>query len=759
MKKKRPKRREDDNFRNLDFDYDDILLAPFVRYHYAKQAEEDLNGMENSAPELPPEEQARVEKQIERYIRRQEWVRSGRKAFRALQSAAVFLVILMFIFAAVTLQVEPVREGVIHWLQDTGTTYTSLTVSLTHGTGSPEEQGRLGDISWKLDAETGTLTFSGEGELGAEYAAQCRKYENQVQTIVIGDGITSVGLLMENVGTLRLGKDVQAVQQRALSQYEVSAENGTFAGYDGALYSKNLDKLYAVPESRTEISYPLELCTIGSGAYKNSELPAVIVPWGVTALEDEAFAALEHPVVVLPDTVTEVSSLSSMYEGTIYLFSEENAAVAAVYDQPMEREFLGQEESGDLLRAWKKLGYRSIADICKGIDSAPVTGWQTVSGVRYYFLDNGSLATGWTQIGGEWYYFHGNHTPASGMTEITAKEGNISVTHTYCFDENGLRQTGLRYIDGKAYYFDADGVRLDSQWIESDGDWYYLGSGGAGVVSTWRLKAGKYRYLKADGKMAADEWVQDYDKRYYVDENGLKYTGTRTIGGKTYVFDADGVLQADAAETDSGKNGFVTENGMTRYYEQGQMITGLQYIDGKAYIFDDQGIRQQSGWRTYGGDSYYLNDAGAAVVSCWRLGEDGRYRYLGADGRMVYNSWVDDYGYRYYVDEEGARYESRWLIRDGARYWFGGSGKMAANTWLEFRTGKRYYFYADGKMAADTRVQTDGKWYYVRENGVMVRDEWVKLEDDWYYFGSDGAMLTDTTTPDGYRVDLQGRRK
>ena len=62
-------------------------------------------------------------------------------------------------------------------------------------------------------------------------------------------------------------------------------------------------------------------------------------------------------------------------------------------------------------------------------------------------------------------------------------------------------------------------------------------------------------------------------------------------------------------------------------------------------------------------------------------------------------------------------------------------------------------------MAADTRVQTDGKWYYVRENGVIVRDEWVKLEDDWYYFGADGAMLANTTTPDGYRVDLQGRRR
>lgn len=758
MKNKPP---EYDNFRNLDFDYEDILLAPFVRYHYTKQAEDDLNELEGSASEVSEEEMKRAEKQIDRYIRRQEWMKNGRKIYRMLQSAAVFLVILMLIFIAVTLRSQPVREGVIQWLQNTNSSYTSLTVSLVHKTGSVDETGRIGDISWAVDTQAGTLTFTGTGELTAEYASPCRQYENQVHALVIGDGITSVSMMLESVDTVVLGKDVQTIQQRALSKYEVSAENTAFAAYDGALYSKELDKLISVPADVTAISYPKELRTIGSYAYKNSELPAVIVPWGVTALEDQAFAGLEYPVVVLPDTVTEVSSLSAMYDGTIYLFSAENTAVAAVYDQPMDPEFLGQSESGNLLRAWKKLGYRTIEDICKGINSAPVTGWQTVSGVRYYFDANGSLPVGWTQIDGKWYYFWGNHTPAAGMNTITTKEGDASVTHTYYFDENGLRQTGLQIIEGKAYYFYENGIRLDSQWIQADGDWYYLNSDGAGVVSTWRLKDGKYRYLKADGKMAVNEWVQDYDKRYYVDENGLKYTGTRTVGGKTYTFDQDGVLQEETvSETpDNGKNGFVTENGVTYYYEQGRMITGLQYIDGKAYIFDDQGIRQQSGWQIFDGDSYYLNDAGAAVVNCWRLGEDGRYRYLGADGKMVYDDWVDDYGYRYFVDEEGARYESRWLLRDGARYWFGGSGKMAANTWIEFQNGKRYYFYADGKMAADTRVQTNGKWYYVRENGVMVKDEWLKLEDDWYYFGSDGAMLTNTTTPDGYRVDLQGRRR
>ena len=64
-------------------------------------------------------------------------------------------------------------------------------------------------------------------------------------------------------------------------------------------------------------------------------------------------------------------------------------------------------------------------------------------------------------------------------------------------------------------------------------------------------------------------------------------------------------------------------------------LIGLQYISGKAYIFDENGHMQKSGWYTVDGDYFYLNDNGAGVVSCWRLGEDGKYRYLKADGRIT----------------------------------------------------------------------------------------------------------------------------
>ena len=85
----------------------------------------------------------------------------------------------------------------------------------------------------------------------------------------------------------------------------------------------------------------------------------------------------------------------------------------------------------------------------------------------------------------------------------------------------------------------------------------------------------------------------------------------------------------------------------------------------------------KSGWYTAGGDSFYLNDNGAGVVSCWRLGQDGKYRYLKADGTMATNEWVVDYGIAYYVGEDGRKYTGTRMI-DGKSFTFDQDGKLSA---------------------------------------------------------------------------------
>ncbi len=245
-------------------------------------------------------------------------------------------------------------------------------------------------------------------------------------------------------------------------------------------------------------------------------------------------------------------------------------------------------------------------------------------------------------------------------------------------------------------------------------------------------------------------------KTYYFDENCKMVVGTRVIDGKTYHFDENGVLQGEVESSTPAAN-------------------KLTYKNGKTYIYDGNGKMLRSGWYQADGNWYYLNDSGAGVVNCWRL-KDGKYRYLKSDGSMAHDEWVEDYGNRYYVIADGTRYESRWAKMNGKWYWFGGSGKMMKDGWLKLADGNWYYFYENGQMATGW-IEDGGKkyylhgsgamktgwlqrgsdWYYMDGSGAMVKNKWIRTGKYWYYLGSNGVMLTNTTTPDGYKVNGEGK--
>ena len=202
-------------------------------------------------------------------------------------------------------------------------------------------------------------------------------------------------------------------------------------------------------------------------------------------------------------------------------------------------------------------------------------------------------------------------------------------------------------------------------------------------------------------------------------------------------------------------DGWLTVLDSVAEYYPDVVQTGLVYENGKAHIYDDNGNMLRSGWYEADGDWFYLNDYGAGVVSCWRLGTDGEYRYLKSDGTMAHDEWILDYNNWYYLTSDGTRYESTWARTGGSWYWFGGSGKMMSNGWLRLADGYWYYFNPSGAMATGWKY-VGGKWYYLTGSGAMAANRWVQTGGLWYYVGSDGAMLTSTTTPDGYYVNADG---
>ena len=726
---------------------------------------------------------------------------------------------------------------------------------------------------------TDTATFTGSGTVTAELFEQVCGVRNSIDTIVLSDGVTGIADLGKmQIRRIILGKDVVQCDAYVTSEYRLDPANTAFEVYDSALYNADYRMLIRVPTKKTNLTYPDGLVAIGSYAFDGNEADIIVVPWGVTSILECGLRS-KGQVKVVPDTVTRFDLPSSYRDPAgVYLWAGENDVIekaAEVYSLD------GQKDQFEALSTyWQTFGYRRISDVCNGTKGEKITGWYTISGHPLYFLSNGQPATEWQQIGRSWYYFDGAGQMQTGMLTIESGYTDaITGTQSYYFDQNGvlltntevkwkgktytinkwgiasekgtaqpeldglvtqngktyyyvdgIRQTGLHYINGKAYIFDRNGVMQKSGWYEAEGDFFYMNDYGAGVVKCWRLGTdGKYRYLKADGRMAVNEWIVDYGKTYYLGADGKKYTGTRVIDGKSYTFDSNGVLitettgshkpglqyingkayifdengqmlrsgwyTADGSSfylNDSGAgvvkcwrlgtdgkyrylkangrmatNEWVVDYGKTYYVgadgkkytgtrvidgksytfdSNGVLITGpgsgssssdyaVKYVNGKAYIYDGDGQMLRSGWYTAGGASYYLNDYGAGVVKCWRLGTDGKYRYLGADGKMKTNCWIKDYGRWYYVKGDGTRYESCWVKFGDKWYWFGGSGKMAESQWLTLN-GKKYYFTESGAMAANRWIQ-DGKY--------------------WYYLGADGTILTNTRTPDGYRVDSQGR--
>lgn len=57
---------------------------------------------------------------------------------------------------------------------------------------------------------------------------------------------------------------------------------------------------------------------------------------------------------------------------------------------------------------------------------------------------------------------------------------------------------------------------------------------------------------------------------------------------------------------------------------------------------------------------------------------------------------------------------------------------------------------------------TDNSWCCMQDDGSLAKDKWAMSDTDgdgkyeYYYFNGDGIMLSNTITPDGYQLDVNG---
>ena len=275
-------------------------------------------------------------------------------------------------------------------------------------------------------------------------------------------------------------------------------------------------------------------------------------------------------------------------------------------------------------------------------------------------------AQGWVKTGNTWYFYNQNGTLAR-----NAWAGN------YWLGADGRMVTNA-WVDNGRYYVDGNGAWVKGAhrqaevkkqgWVQNGSAWNYYYQGNI-VRNSW---VGSY-WLGNDGRMATSSWVDG--GRYYVGSNGA------------WVRDAK---KPEAAKPVEKKQGWVKEGNAWYFYYQGQ-ITRNAWVG-----------------------SYWLGSDGKMATSSWV--DNGRY-YVGVNGlwdksakkqevksEVKKNGWVKE-GNTWYYYENGILARNKWA----GNYWLGADGKMATNAWVD---NGRYYVDGSGAWVKNAGHGINYSSYY-----------------------------------------------
>ena len=281
-------------------------------------------------------------------------------------------------------------------------------------------------------------------------------------------------------------------------------------------------------------------------------------------------------------------------------------------------------------------------------------------------------------------------------------------------------------------------------WVKTGNAWYFYNQNGVLARNAW---AGNY-WLGADGKMVTNAWVDN--GRYYVDANGAWVKGAQ----KPAVAQKQGWVQIGGAWYYYYQGNVVINAWVGNYWlgADGRMATSSWVDNGRYYVGSNgEWVRnaqkpeeKKQGWVKDSNTWYYYNTDGTLARNKWA----GNY-WLGADGRMSTNSWVDNG--RYYVGSNGEwvrnaqkpeEKKQGWIKESNTWYYYNTDGTLARNKWVG-----NYWLGADGRMATNSWV--DNNRYYVGTNGAWIKDArhpeekkqgWVKESNTWYYYNTDGTL-------------------
>ena len=282
-------------------------------------------------------------------------------------------------------------------------------------------------------------------------------------------------------------------------------------------------------------------------------------------------------------------------------------------------------------------------------------------------------------------------------------------------ESSDKKASSVKTVSGKPQAPTPNAAEKKTGWTKAGNTWYYYDAKGNQVKNAW---VGSY-WVGSDGKMVTNSWVDG--GKYYVGSQGW------------WVKDAK--KPADAQKTPEKKTGW-TKTGNSWYY------------------YDAQGNQIKNAWV----GSYWIGSDGKMVTDRW---VDGGKYYVGSQGWWVKDAvkktgWTQTGNTWYLYDNEGNIVKNRW----SGNYWLGSDGKMVTNSWVD---GGKYYVGADGKWVSDALKPGENRkgwtkagstWYYFNDKGQQIKNAWVGD----YWIGSDGKMVTNSWVDGGkYYVGADGK--